>query len=32
VKSRVRNGVAEVTSKFPMYPGRLKEKQNEAAI
>jgi glycine hydroxymethyltransferase len=26
VKERVRKGVAEITSKFPMYPGRLKEK------
>src|SRR5215203_78800 len=30
VKARVRRGVAEVTSRFPMYPGRLKEKQSEA--
>jgi glycine hydroxymethyltransferase len=30
VKTRVRQGVAEVTAKFPMYPGRLKPKQNEA--
>jgi glycine hydroxymethyltransferase len=28
VKTRVRQGVAEVTAKFPMYPGRLKEKQS----
>ena len=31
VKSRVRREVAEVTARFPMYPGRLKEKQSEAA-
>src|SRR5215218_1064280 len=31
VKERVRREVAEVTSRFPMYPGRLKEKQSEAA-
>ncbi|MEO6049943.1 MAG: serine hydroxymethyltransferase [Pyrinomonadaceae bacterium] len=30
VKSRVRQGVADVTAKFPMYPGRLKEKREEA--
>ena len=30
VKERVKRGVAEVTAKFPMYPGRLKPKQNEA--
>jgi glycine hydroxymethyltransferase len=30
VKERVRNEVAEVTSRFPMYPGRLKEKKIEA--
>ena len=26
VKSRVKNGVAEITAKFPMYPNRLKAK------
>lgn len=26
VKERVKKGVAEITAKFPMYPGRLKEK------
>ena len=30
VKTRVRSEVAEVTAKFPMYPGRFKEKLNEA--
>jgi glycine hydroxymethyltransferase len=30
VKVRVREGVAEVTSRFPMYPNRLKEKTGEA--
>jgi len=30
VKNRVRADVAEVTARFPMYPGRLKEKRNEA--
>jgi glycine hydroxymethyltransferase len=30
VKNRVRGEVAEITSRFPMYPGRLKEKQSEA--
>ena len=30
VKARVRNEVLEITSRFPMYPGRLKPKQNEA--
>ena len=30
VKNRVRQGVAEVTARFPMYPMRLKEKRNEA--
>jgi len=30
VKTRVRREVAEITAKFPMYPGRLKEKQSEA--
>ena len=30
VKSRVRQGVAEVTAKFPMYPGRLKEKRADS--
>jgi glycine hydroxymethyltransferase len=30
VKTRVRRDVAELTTKFPMYPGRLKNKQNEA--
>lgn len=29
VKARVRLGVAEVTAKFPMYPGRLKEKRED---
>lgn len=27
VKAKVRQGVAEITSRFPMYPNRLKEKQ-----
>jgi len=31
VKNRVRGEVAEITARFPMYPGRLKEKRNEAA-
>ncbi|MEO7539991.1 MAG: serine hydroxymethyltransferase, partial [Pyrinomonadaceae bacterium] len=31
VQKRVRLGVAEVTAKFPMYPGRLKEKQQGIA-
>lgn len=30
VKTRVRREVAEITSKFPMYPSRFKEKLNEA--
>ncbi len=30
VKKRIRTEVTEITSRFPMYPGRLKEKQNEA--
>ncbi|MBK8303439.1 MAG: serine hydroxymethyltransferase [Chloracidobacterium sp.] len=30
VKTRVRREVAELTAKFPMYPGRLKEKQTDA--
>ena len=30
VKTRVKLGVAEVTAKFPMYPGRLKAKREEA--
>ena len=30
VKTKVREQVAEITSKFPMYPTRLKEKQSEA--
>ena len=30
VKARVKQGVAEVTAKFPMYPGRLKAKREEA--
>ena len=30
VKKRVRTEVAEITARFPMYPNRLKEKQNEA--
>jgi glycine hydroxymethyltransferase len=30
IKTRVRRDVAEITAKFPMYPGRLKEKQVEA--
>ena len=30
VKTQVRREVAEITAKFPMYPGRLKEKQVEA--
>lgn len=30
VKARVKQGVAEVTAKFPMYPNRLKEKREEA--
>jgi glycine hydroxymethyltransferase len=31
VKTRVRREVAELTAKFPMYPGRLKEKEGEVA-
>lgn len=27
VKKRVRSGVAEIAARFPMYPGRLKEKR-----
>jgi glycine hydroxymethyltransferase len=30
VKQRVRRDVAELTAKFPMYPGRLRKKQAEA--
>jgi glycine hydroxymethyltransferase len=30
VKQRVRREVAELTAKFPMYPGRLKEKRTDA--
>ncbi len=30
VKTRVRREVAELTAKFPMYPGRLKPKRNDA--
>ena len=30
VKASVKRGVADITAKFPMYPGRLKAKQNEA--
>ena len=30
VKASVKQGVADVTSKFPMYPGRLNREQNEA--
>ncbi|MBK7392766.1 MAG: serine hydroxymethyltransferase [Chloracidobacterium sp.] len=30
VKTRVHREVAELTAKFPMYPGRLKEKQTDA--
>ncbi len=30
VKTRVRRDVAELTAKFPMYPGRLKEKRTDA--
>ena len=30
VKARVRNEVLEITSRFPMYPGRLKPEQNDA--
>ncbi|MBL8184232.1 MAG: serine hydroxymethyltransferase [Blastocatellia bacterium] len=30
VKKRVRGAVAELTAKFPMYPGRYKSKQTEA--
>ena len=29
VKARVRNEVLEITSRFPMYPGRLKPEQSE---
>ena len=31
VKAKVRQGVAEVTAKFPMYPNRLKIKQGEVS-
>jgi glycine hydroxymethyltransferase len=31
VKKRVQNDVAELTSRFPMYPKRLKEKPGEAS-
>lgn len=31
VKQRVKGGVAEITSRFPMYPKRLKEKPGEAS-
>ncbi|MEP6787744.1 MAG: serine hydroxymethyltransferase [Acidobacteriota bacterium] len=31
VKVRVRQGVADVTAKFPMYPMRLKEKRSSAS-
>lgn len=31
VKTRVKSGVAEITAKFPMYPGRLKEKRSLGA-
>jgi glycine hydroxymethyltransferase len=30
VKARIRREVAELTAKFPMYPGRLKEKRTDA--
>ena len=30
VKTQVRQGVAEITSNFPMYPNRLKEKHGDA--
>ena len=30
VKERVREGVAEITSRFPMYPTRLKARQGDA--
>ncbi len=30
VKTRVRREVAELTARFPMYPGRLKEKRTDA--
>jgi glycine hydroxymethyltransferase len=30
VKTRVRHDVAELTSRFPMYPSRLKQKQTDA--
>ena len=32
VKSKVKNQVAEITAKFPMYPNRLKEKQADANL
>ena len=32
VKSKARENVAEITSKFPMYPTRLKERTGEAFI
>jgi glycine/serine hydroxymethyltransferase len=30
VKAKVRNGVADITSRFPMYINRLKATQNES--
>ena len=30
VKAKVRRDVAELTAKFPMYPGRLKEPHGDA--
>ncbi|MFT3746216.1 MAG: serine hydroxymethyltransferase [Pyrinomonadaceae bacterium] len=30
VKARVKNGVAEITARFPMYPNRLKAKNEDA--
>src|SRR5215210_6344789 len=30
VRGKVKAGVAEITARFPMYPGRLKEKTSEA--
>src|SRR5688572_25283426 len=32
VKARVKQGVAEITSRFPMYPSRLKEKGEGAKL
>ncbi len=32
VKAKVRRDVAELTARFPMYPGRLKEKRVEANV